>query len=520
MLFNSYIFIFALLPIAVFGFYAMGTWKNGNVSLLWLIFCSLFFYAWWNPAYLFLITASILFNYCTSIAMGNQVGGAKAAKPMLLFGIFGNLAVLFYFKYANFFVESVNAVTGSSWILEKITLPLAISFFTFQQITYLVDTYRGRQKDQNFLHYCLFVSFFPQLIAGPIVHHSEMLPQFSKRSVYQIDSGRIAVGATIFFIGLFKKTVLADGCGLYADRIFSAAEQGYIVTFFEAWVGILSYTFQIYFDFSGYSDMAVGLGRLFGIRLPINFYSPYRSRNIIDFWRRWHMTLSRFLKDYLYIPLGGNRVGASRQRINLMLTMLLGGLWHGAGWTFIIWGGLHGIYLLINHLWRGRTKLRGISTPNRLAGCMNWLLTFLAVSIAWVFFRAESLGSAGQVLAGATGFNGIVLPDTYIRYFGPLAQISSDIGIKFASALTIPYFEGVTQIADLLVLLLICLLLPNTAEFISDSGIDAVATSETNLKTPRLSWHPTIAWAIAIGVLGLIAVLHISPDNKFLYFNF
>ncbi|MBT5260335.1 MAG: MBOAT family protein, partial [Nitrospina sp.] len=346
MLFNSYAFIFLFLPVTLLGFQLIGNRGHCRVAVSWLIGASLFFYGWWNPAYLGLILTSILFNYAVGVSLGS-----RPAKTVLVVGIAANLGLLGYFKYANFFVDNINALTGSDIVLERIILPLAISFFTFQQITYLVDTYRGETQECDFLRYCLFVTFFPQLIAGPIVHHREMMPQFAKDTFCRLKAKHLAVGLTIFSVGLFKKVILADGIAVYSTPVFDAAEAGVILTFVDAWCGALAFTFQLYFDFSGYSDMAIGLGRMFGIILPVNFFSPYKASNIIEFWRRWHITLSRFARDYLYIPLGGNRKGTLLRFANLMITMLLIGLWHGAGWTFVIWGGLHGSYLVINHGW-------------------------------------------------------------------------------------------------------------------------------------------------------------------------
>jgi|SaaInlStandDraft_6_1057023.scaffolds.fasta_scaffold27026_2 alginate O-acetyltransferase complex protein AlgI len=331
MLFNSYIFIFLFLPIVLLGFHLIGKQGHHRVAIAWLVGVSLFFYGWWNPAYLGLMLVSILFNYGVGVSLG-RTPRKLSKKPVLIFGVVVNLALLGYFKYANFFVDSLNSITGTNIVLLQVILPLAISFFTFQQIAYLIDAWRGETKEYNFLHYCLFVTFFPQLIAGPIVHHKEMLPQFAKDVVYKLRSKHIAIGLTVFSIGLFKKVVLADGVSVYATPMFDAAEAGVLLTFFEAWGGALAYSFQLYFDFSGYSDMAIGLARMFGIRLPLNFNSPYKATSIIDFWRRWHITLSRFLRDYLYIPLGGSRCrGEPRRFINVMVTMVLGGLWHGAG---------------------------------------------------------------------------------------------------------------------------------------------------------------------------------------------
>ena len=294
-------------------------------------------------------------------------------------------------------------------------LPLGISFFTFQKIAYLVDAYRGEVRAGGFLSFALFVTFFPQLIAGPIVHHSEVIPQFGQKSTYRPNLDNLSMGIGIFVLGLAKKTVLADSIATYATPVFRAAQAGADPTLFEAWGGALAYTFQLYFDFSGYSDMAIGLALMFNIRLPINFNSPYKATNIIDFWRRWHITLSRFLRDYLYIPLGGNRHGVARRYANLMLTMLLGGLWHGAGWTFIVWGGLHGIFLVINHFWHALGVGSATTSGARPGsdGSAARTITFLAVMVAWVFFRAEDFDAATRILAGMAGLNGVQLPASY-----------------------------------------------------------------------------------------------------------
>jgi len=350
MLFNSYQFIFLFLPITLLGFHLLGKEGYNRTAIAWLVGASLFFYGWWNPAYLALILFSIVFNYGVGVSLGYAPNSPKK-KSVLFLGVASNLGLLGYYKYANFFIENINVITGAEIVLDQIILPLAISFFTFQQIAYLVDVYRDKVKEHNFLHYCLFVTFFPQLIAGPIVHHKEMLPQFAQAITYRLRAKHLAVGFTIFVIGLFKKVVLADGIAVYATPVFEIAEFNVALTFFEAWGGALAYSFQLYFDFSGYSDMAIGIARMFGIRLPLNFNSPYKAISIIDFWRRWHLTLSRFFRDYVYIPLGGQRKGEIRRLVNLAITMLLGGLWHGAGWTFVFWGGLHGLFLVINHIW-------------------------------------------------------------------------------------------------------------------------------------------------------------------------
>ncbi len=331
MLFNSLVFIFCYLPLTLGGFFILGR-RSPLAAAAWLALASLFFYGWWNPVYVGLLAASMVFNY----ALGVRI--VRGARGLLTFAIVSNLALLAYYKYANFFVDNLNAAAGTGISLGTIILPLGISFFTFTQIAFLVDAYQGKAREYSFVHYCLFVTYFPHLIAGPILHHAEMMPQFAQRQTYRPDYDKLAAGVTLFVLGLTKKVLIADEVGGYVAPFFDAARSGAALTFLEAWCGALAYTFQLYFDFSGYSDMAVGLSLMFGVRLPINFHSPYKAVNIIEFWRRWHMTLSRFLRDYLYVPLGGSRKGPARRYINLLLTMLLGGLWHGAGWTFVLWG--------------------------------------------------------------------------------------------------------------------------------------------------------------------------------------
>jgi len=351
-----YEFLLLFLPVVLIGYYLIGSRQHHRLASSWLLAASLFFYGWWNPVYVVLILFSIIFNYALGLSLAS---GEKKQRVLLSFGIIVNLSLLAYFKYTVFILDNVYGLLDMNFDLPDIVLPLAISFFTFQQIAYLVDAYQNKTKEYNFLQYSLFVTFFPQLIAGPIVHHREMMTQFAKNSTYCFNAKMLELGLAIFTLGLFKKVVIADGIAAYSTPVFNAATSGMALTFFDSWTGALAYTFQLYFDFSAYSDMAIGIGLMFGIRLPINFFSPYKAVNIIDFWKRWHMTLSRFLRDYLYIPLGGNRKGSTRRYFNLMVTMLLGGLWHGAGWTFIIWGGLHGIYLAINHVWHGLRRHLG-----------------------------------------------------------------------------------------------------------------------------------------------------------------
>jgi len=346
MLFSTYEFIFLFLPVTFFGYFYLNKKRLTTASKAWLVVTSLFFYSWWNVAYLPLILVSMLFNYVvgSSLSEGGQSKKRPPRKLILTFGIISNVALLAYFKYADFLIENLNYIPDVQVDALNLALPLAISFFTFQQIAYLVDSYKLETKEYDFLNYAVFVSFFPQLIAGPIVHHKEMMPQFDNNRSKIINYQNVLMGLFIFSIGLFKKVVIADSLAVWVSSGFDVATT---LNFFEAWAVSLSYTFQLYFDFSGYVDMAIGLGLLFNIKLPINFNSPYKATNIQDFWRRWHMTLSRFLRDYVYIPLGGNRVGPFRVYFNLLATFVIGGIWHGAGWTFIFWGFLHGMALVI-----------------------------------------------------------------------------------------------------------------------------------------------------------------------------
>jgi D-alanyl-lipoteichoic acid acyltransferase DltB (MBOAT superfamily) len=520
MLFNSYAFIFVFLPITLLVFFGIGNKGHHRIAIAWLVAASLFFYGWWNPAYLSLILGSILFNYAVGVALSNlqaQSTASSFTKLILSFGILVNLFLLAYFKYANFFVDNLNNLSGSNFHLQTIILPLAISFFTFQQIAYLVDAYKGETREYNFLHYCLFVTFFPQLIAGPIVHHREMLPQFAKNTIYKFNHQHLAVGLTIFFLGLFKKVVLADGVAVYATPVFAAAEQGVMLTFFEAWAGALAYTFQLYFDFSGYSDMAIGIARMFGVRLPLNFHSPYKSVNIIEFWRRWHITLSRFLRDYLYIPLGGNRKGKFRRYINLMITMLLGGLWHGAGWTFVMWGALHGFYLIINHVWRALRRALGhdMNRSSWWGRSLSLLITFMAVVVAWVFFRAESFTSAINILKGMSGVNGFYLNAEWLSQLGSLGVYLQEVGIVFA-----PMAMNFNKlwIISILLVWFIAWFMPNTQQLLSRYE-PAIYNGEIK-GWKYLQWQPSRIWTVSIAVLATVAILNLTRISEFLYFNF
>ena len=493
MLFNSYIFIFLFLPITLIGYFLLGKFHLIKAARIWLLVTSLFFYGYWNPPYLLLMIVSIIFNHQIGNAIASAKLKSKQARILLWIGIIVNLASISYYKYANFFLSSVNVVFQSNIILNEVFLPLAISFYTFTQIAYLVDAYRGETKENKYdlITYSLFVAFFPQLIAGPILRHDELIPQLNKVKNYLFSHKNFAYGLTLFSLGLSKKVLIADNISPWVATAFNNINN---LTFFESWIGALSYTFQLYFDFSGYSDMAIGLGLMFNIKLPINFDSPYKATSISDFWRRWHITLSNFLRDYLYIPLGGSRRGELRRYTNLITTMLLGGLWHGAGWTFILWGGLHGVYLSLNHWWR---KLK---TP--FPGWFAWIITFLAVVFSWVLFRAATLQDGLKMIATMTGFYGINLPGEPGGKLGALASLGIQLQ-RWSSLKYLPLLGGSRLVAVLSLIGLTAWvkLLPNTQELMA-------------------KMKPTWWWAIAVGTMTSFCLLSLNRVSEFLYFQF
>lgn len=493
MLFNSYDFIFAFLPITFVIFFCFTRFRLIKASLIWLTISSLFFYINGNLASLPILILSILLNY----QLGEWIVAAKPlskqAKLLLIVGIAFDLLILGYYKYTNFILTSVNAVLQTNINIARFALPAGISFYTFTQIAYLVDVYRGETKGNkyNILNYTLFISFFPKLIAGPILRHDELMPQFRQLKRFIFSQRNLALGFSMFSLGLAKKVLIADNIASWASPVFSNADA---VNLLEAWAGALSYTFQLYFDFSGYSDMAIGLGLMFNLRIPINFNSPYKATSISDFWRRWHITLSNFLRDYLYIPLGGSRRGDMRRYVNLITTMLLGGLWHGAGWTFVVWGGMHGAYLSINHAWR---KLN-IPLPKFL----GWLITFLAVIFSWVLFRAVNFHDATEIIKAMLGMKDIVLPGNpqgklaFLNQFG--VQIQSWNNFTY-----LPEINGGKSLSIVLLLgLTLCVtLLPNTQQIVEKI---------------KLTWW----WAIAIGIVTSLSLLSLNRVTEFLYFQF
>jgi alginate O-acetyltransferase complex protein AlgI len=513
MLFNSLSFLLAFLPVTVIGYFLLAR-RNNVFAAGWLAAASLFFYGWWDVRYVPLLLSSIAVNYGCAYRI-RESSEPSQKKRWLIISVAANLLLLGYYKYANFFLSTTGALSGASFQALDIVLPIGISFFTFTQIAFLVDTYQGKVKEYRFIHYVLFVTYFPHLIAGPVLHHKEMMPQFADDKNYRPSSANFAVGLTIFCIGLAKKVLIADNLAPYANDVFNSPEEP---SFFIAWGGVLAYTFQLYFDFSGYSDMAIGLSRLFGVRLPLNFDSPYKAANISEFWRRWHMTLSRFLRDYFYIALGGNRLGRTRRYVNLMITMVLGGLWHGAGWNFAIWGGLHGLYLVVNQVWIGLADRFRLPREIPVWKWVATAITFFAVCFAWVFFRAADLAIASEIIRGMTGGFGISVPDVIGARLGSLRLAVESSGITFfqgGGARFVETWSWVTAGAA------IAFILPNTQQIVRrfDPALEPVGTTN-DAREQRLVWLPSPPWAIAMGLLMVAGLLSLNRPSEFLYFQF
>ena len=485
MLFNSYEFIFFFLPITFFIYFYLNKKRLTEISKGFLVFASLFFYSWWNITYLPLILVSMLVNYIVGIELSRHTEKKRNYSPKMLLaaGVVFNLGLLGYFKYSDFFIFNFNRVFSAEISLMYLALPLAISFYTFQQIAYLVDSYKNETKEYDFLNYAVFVTFFPQLIAGPIVHHAEMMPQFARLKNKVKNYHNIALGLFIFSIGLFKKVIIADTFAMWATKGFDVSEK---LNMLEAWATSLSYTFQLYFDFSGYTDMAIGIALLFNIKLPINFFSPYKATSIQDFWRRWHITLSRFLKEYLYIPLGGNRKGEMRTYTNLFATFVLGGIWHGAGWTFVLWGILHGGGIVIHRFWQ---KL-----GFRMNTFLAWFITFNFINITWVFFRALDFDSAIKVLQGM--FMGpLILPASLTNYFESVKDLGVTLG-HWSKLFKDETYMGIW----LLIALIIVILLPNSMQW-------------------KKKFKPNFFF-MSLTTLFFLSIFMLYRKSEFIYFNF
>ena len=545
MLFNSSEFLFAFLPATLLGFYLLGTVSRG-AAIRWLILASLVFYAWWRPVNVLIIAPSIVMNFGLArvLARLNEGQGSRhASRAVLLLGISFNLVFLGIFKYTDFISGTINDVFGANLVLRHIILPLGISFITFQKIAFLIDVHAGRVKSFTFRDYCTFVLFFPQLIAGPIVHYREMMPQFHAASC-RFDKESFAIGLTLLAFGLFKKVVFADEIALLVTPIYNEAAAGVQTSFVLAWMAAIGFTLQIYFDFSGYTDMALGLARFFGIRLPPNFNSPLRASSIIDYWLRWNMTLTRFLTGYLYNPLvlsltrrrlakgkpgfGGRNqtVGAfvSLLMVPTLVTMFISGLWHGAGYGFIIWGLLHGFYLTINHGWRMVAARLWPEWPDRwsydrVMKPAGWLLTFVSASIAMIFFRSPTITSAIDLLKGAVGLNGITLPQDLFERVGPLTSTLHHIGVMPDPTWPTGFYKTAIWIPGLMFVALAC---PNTLQILARyEPALGVKSRPTKLMIGRIvEWNASLPWAIAMSAVAAIAIGFIGGPSEFLYWQF
>ncbi|HSV52251.1 MAG TPA: MBOAT family protein [Burkholderiaceae bacterium] len=506
MLFNSLEFLLFYLPLVVAGFFWLGR-VNQQLAAAWLAAASLFFYGYWDHRYLLLLGGSIAFNFFAGYGISRASGAVR--KQLLGFAIAVNLLAIAYYKYADFFILTVNAASDAGIPLLNVALPIGISFFTFTQIAFLVDTYQGKVQEYRFVHYVLFVTYFPHLIAGPVLHHREMMPQFAESRIYRASALSIAVGISIFAVGLAKKVLIADNIAPLANHAFEPNASPQLL---DAWLGVLAYTFQLYFDFSGYSDMAIGLSRMFGIRLPLNFNSPYKAESISEFWRRWHMSLSRFLRDYLYVPLGGNRSGPVGRYRNLMITMLLGGLWHGAGWTFVVWGALHGVYLVINHSWQALVRRLNWRTGNAYRWSAR-CLTFAAVAFAWVFFRAVDFTTAISVIKGLGGAHGVLLPEVARTLVAPLGALGLQPSFGWSRS-----FDAF-GLAVLATAMLLAFFAPNTQEIFRRFEPCLEQLSEPR-DWPWLAWMPSRLWSIGLAVMLCACILSLNRPSNFLYFQF
>lgn len=460
MIFNSYFFVLFFLPISLIFFYGAKL-ASPNVAKITIFLLSIFFYGFWDVGNIPLLIFSVLFNYFLGVLIGLEY---SYRKIFLFVGIIVNLSVLIYYKYVGF----LSSIFGVEVLYSKIILPLAISFFTFEQISYLVDKYKGYIKENDFLTYVFFITFFPRLIAGPIYYYREYKDKINHASADPIDWGKFSIAITLFSLALFKKVIVADRLAQYSNKLYSSALE--TVSVADSWVGSLAYTLQIYFDFSAYSEMALAVGLMFGIELPINFNSPYKATSIIDFWNRWHISLSRFIKDYIYIPLGGSRLGIFRQHLNLIITMTIAGIWHGAGWTFFMWGILYGFLLSVNHF------LKRIQLSFPVLG--SWFVTFFCIHLLWIPFRANSFSQALGIWAKV-----ISIPKNFDTTYTP-RQIMFCCSVFFIS-----------------------LIFPNLIQVVVE-------------RNNKLRWKNNLFWSILTAIFFVSSILEMNHVSPFLYFNF
>jgi alginate O-acetyltransferase complex protein AlgI len=478
LLFNSYVFILLFFPIVLIGYFTLLKLKQKTLAKLFIILASVYFYSFWSIKFLPILLLSISVNYVVANFINKDT---KWKRLFLVLGILFNVSLLGYFKYVDFFITNVNTLFQSQFPLLYIALPLGISFITFQKIAYLVESYRGETKGYSFIDFLFFVTFFPQLIAGPITYHSELMAQLKKPEKYHINFNNMSSGLYIFAIGLFKKVIIADTFAVWATEGYSNIEALSLV---DSWIATLSYTFQLYFDFSGYCDMAIGIALFFNFVLPVNFNSPYKALNIQDFWRRWHITLNRFFTQYVYFPLGGSRVGPVRTYVNIFIIFFISGFWHGAGWTFVIWGIMHGVASIVYRAW----SQLGLRLPKVIA----WFVTFLFVHLAWVYFRAPDVASAHAMFVKMFSFGELQLPPK-------IASILADtFGLSFQSA---AYFFDLKLLLLIAIFFAVVLFMKNSIE---------------KLET----FKPTVKNAAIISFVTVLSLLYLNRVSEFLYFNF
>ena len=514
MLFNSYIFIFAFLPAALLVYYLAGRFSSRAAGMS-LAVSSLVFYAWWNPPFVFLLLGSILFNYAISRWIARHEGRERLQNAILALGIGTDLAVLIYYKYLFALAGFLGSIGAVHFKLNPIILPLGISFYTFTQIGYLIDCRQGMAKERDIFEYFLFVTFFPHLIAGPIIHHREIMPQFADPATYRVNAGNMAIGATYFVIGLTKKVIVADSFIQVSNAGFAVPHTLGLLT---SWLTALSYSLQLYFDFSGYSDMAIGLAYMFNIRFPLNFNSPYKARSVIEFWQRWHMTLTRYLTLYLYNPMA---ISIARSRaakglpistkgaatlagflhmiaLPTIVTMALAGIWHGAGFQYLIYGLLFAAYLTINHAWRTfKPAAWNMQSPvlRPLALIVPVLLTYLATLVAQVFFRAPSPGDAIALLSGMIGLHGGGFAGWEYN-FGSMTQTVARVALFFAIVWTMPNSQQIM------------------AKFPAALGKIQAGRPGSPV------WIPSLKWAAIVGGFAAAVIANLSQHTEFLYFQF